>query len=84
MRPDALVANVDALSRVLPHQSLPLETLCEWAVEWIRADGRLLNKPNTWGDMIACAEHLIAAGVVDQVPPLDGLFDASLVAEPRP
>ncbi len=30
------------------------------------------------------AEHLIAAGVVDQVPPLDGLFDASLVAEPRP
>ncbi len=46
--PDALVANVDALSRVLPHQSLPLETLCEWAVEWIRADGRLLNKPTKY------------------------------------
>ncbi len=46
--PDALVANVERLSRVLPHQSLPLETLCEWAVEWIRADGRLLNKPTKY------------------------------------
>lgn len=46
--PDALVANVDALSRMLPHQSLPLDTLCEWAVEWIRADGRLLNKPTKY------------------------------------
>lgn len=46
--PDALVANVDLLSRELPHQSLPLDTLCEWAVEWIRADGRLLNKPTKY------------------------------------
>jgi nucleoside-diphosphate-sugar epimerase len=46
--PDALVANVDALSRLLPHQSLPLNTLCEWAVEWIRGNGRLLNKPTKY------------------------------------
>jgi len=46
--PDALVANVDRLAQVLPHQTLPLDTLCEWAVEWIRADGRLLNKPTKY------------------------------------
>jgi oligopeptidase B len=28
-------------------------------------DGKLLAKPNTFGDMIACAEHLVATGVVD-------------------
>jgi len=28
-------------------------------------DGKLLAKPNTFGDMIACAEHLVADGVVD-------------------
>jgi oligopeptidase B len=28
-------------------------------------DGKLLAKPNTFGDMIACAEHLTATGVVD-------------------
>ena len=28
-------------------------------------DGKLLTKPNTFGDMIASAEHLIATGVVD-------------------
>lgn len=42
---DALVANVDLLARLLPHDALPLETLCTWAVEWIRSDGRLLGKP---------------------------------------
>jgi hypothetical protein len=24
---------------------LPLDTLCAWAVSWIRGNGRLLNKP---------------------------------------
>ena len=28
-------------------------------------DGKLLAKPNTFGDMIACGEHLISEGVVD-------------------
>jgi oligopeptidase B len=28
-------------------------------------DGKLLAKPNTFGDMIACAEHLVATGVID-------------------
>jgi len=41
----ALVANVDALARAMPYVPLPLETLCGQAVEWIRAGGRLLNKP---------------------------------------
>ncbi len=41
----ALIANVDALSGVLPYEGLPLDTLCAHAVAWIRADGRLLNKP---------------------------------------
>jgi nucleoside-diphosphate-sugar epimerase len=41
----ALVANVTALHAALPYDALPLETLCAWAVAWIRANGRLLNKP---------------------------------------
>ncbi len=41
----ALVANVDALSTMMPQVAMPLETLCGLAVEWIRANGRLLNKP---------------------------------------
>ena len=41
----ALIANVNALHASLPYTALPLETLCAWAVAWIRADGRLLNKP---------------------------------------
>lgn len=42
---DALIANIDQLTARLPHTALPLDTLCEWAVRWIRAGGRLLNKP---------------------------------------
>jgi len=42
---DALIANIDRLSARLPHTALPLDTLCDWAVRWIRAGGRLLNKP---------------------------------------
>lgn len=41
----ALVANIDALARSMPYEAMPLETLCGLAVEWIRAGGRLLNKP---------------------------------------
>jgi nucleoside-diphosphate-sugar epimerase len=42
---EALVANVDRLHDVLPHTPLDLDTLCAWAVAWLRQDGRLLNKP---------------------------------------
>lgn len=41
----ALVANVDRLHEYLPYSPLPLDTLCEWAVGWIRGGGRLLSKP---------------------------------------
>jgi nucleoside-diphosphate-sugar epimerase len=42
---DALVANVDALSATMPHDALPLDTLCAWAVAWIAGGGTLRNKP---------------------------------------
>lgn len=42
---ESLVANVTRLDEQLPHTPLPLDTLCAWAVSWIRNDGRLLNKP---------------------------------------
>ena len=42
---DALIANIDRLSERLPYTALPLDTLCAWAVRWIRHGGRLLNKP---------------------------------------
>jgi nucleoside-diphosphate-sugar epimerase len=41
----SLIANVSRLHDVLPYTALPLDTLCAWAVAWIRQDGRLLNKP---------------------------------------
>ena len=44
-RDDALIANTDRLMERLPYTALPLDTLCAWAVRWIRGDGRLLNKP---------------------------------------
>lgn len=42
---DALTANVDTLNARLPYHALPLDTLCAWAVTWIKSNGRLLNKP---------------------------------------
>ncbi|MES2524679.1 MAG: NAD(P)-dependent oxidoreductase [Gemmatimonadota bacterium] len=44
-REDALVANVDALGSVLPYEGVRVETLCAWAVGWIRQGGALLGKP---------------------------------------
>jgi len=43
--PEALLANTDSLRARLPFAPLPLDTLCAWAVSWIRGNGRLLNKP---------------------------------------
>lgn len=42
---DALIGNVDRLAEYLPYTPLPLDTLCAWAVAWIRQGGRLLSKP---------------------------------------
>ena len=42
---DALIANIDRLTAQLPSAALPLDTLCAWAVHWIRGGGRLLHKP---------------------------------------
>lgn len=42
---DALIANTGRLADQLPYHALPLDTLCDWAVRWIRGGGRLLNKP---------------------------------------
>ena len=42
---DALLANIDRLHERMPHAALSLETLCAWAVQWIRDGGRLLHKP---------------------------------------
>jgi hypothetical protein len=44
-QPDALIGNVDRLAEYLPYTALPLDTLCAWAVQWIRNGGRLLSKP---------------------------------------
>lgn len=45
---DALVANVDALHARLPHEALPLDALCAWAVAWVRGGGRLLDRPTKY------------------------------------
>lgn len=42
---ESLVANVSRLDACLPYTALPLDTLCAWAIAWIRQEGRLLNKP---------------------------------------
>jgi nucleoside-diphosphate-sugar epimerase len=44
-QPDALIGNVDRLAEHLSYTALPLDTLCAWAVQWIRSGGRLLSKP---------------------------------------
>jgi len=44
-QPDALIGNVDRLQEYLPYTALPIDTLCAWAVAWIRGGGRLLSKP---------------------------------------
>lgn len=46
--PDALVASVDALHARLPHEALPVDALCAWAVAWVRGGGRLLDRPTKY------------------------------------
>lgn len=42
---DALIANVDALTKAMPYDGMPLDWLLQWTVDWIRGGGRLLDKP---------------------------------------
>ncbi len=44
----ALSANTSRLAECLPFGALPLDTLCAWAVAWIRGNGKLLNKPTSF------------------------------------
>ncbi len=42
---DALVVNVDTLTRVLPYHGMSLDTLIAHSAQWVARGGRLLNKP---------------------------------------
>jgi hypothetical protein len=42
---DALLVNIDAITRALPYVGMPLETLIEHSARWVARGGRLLNKP---------------------------------------
>jgi nucleoside-diphosphate-sugar epimerase len=44
-RKDALIANTARLTELLPHTPVPLDTLCAWAVQWLRGNGRVLSAP---------------------------------------
>jgi nucleoside-diphosphate-sugar epimerase len=46
--PDALLANVDRLTALLPHEAMPPDQVCAWAVAWIRQGGLLLGKPTKY------------------------------------
>lgn len=46
--PQALVANIDALDRLLPYQPLPLDDLLDWTAQWIRTGQPLLGKPTKY------------------------------------
>ncbi|MEP6836224.1 MAG: epimerase [Gemmatimonas sp.] len=43
--PDALLANTNALRATLPYDALPIETLCDWAADWVTAGNHVLSKP---------------------------------------
>ena len=43
--PDVLLANTTLLRETLPYDAMPLETLCDWAAEWVQAGSEVLSKP---------------------------------------
>lgn len=43
--PDTLLANTDLLKEMLPHDAMPVRTLCEWAARWVQSGQQLLSKP---------------------------------------
>jgi nucleoside-diphosphate-sugar epimerase len=47
-RPDALLSNSARMRELLDDPLLPVETLLDWVVAWIRRGGRLLGKPTSF------------------------------------
>ena len=45
---DLLLANTDKLQQLMPFDGLPLNTLCDWASEWVQSGAELLNKPTKY------------------------------------
>jgi len=43
---DLLLANTEKLQQLLPHDLLPLETLCDWAAEWVEIGWISLEQTN--------------------------------------
>ena len=43
--PDVLLANTTRLQEALPCDAMPLETLCDWAADWVQAGNHILSKP---------------------------------------
>ena len=48
--PDVLLANTDALRRTLAYDALPLDTLCQWAADWVQCGYRVLGKPTKFDE----------------------------------
>ncbi|MEO7997201.1 MAG: epimerase [Gemmatimonadaceae bacterium] len=43
--PDVLLANTAQLQQTLPYDGLSLETLCDWAADWVHSGQHVLSKP---------------------------------------
>ena len=43
--PDVLLANTARLHEVLPYDAMPLDTLCDWAADWVQAGNHTLSTP---------------------------------------
>lgn len=46
--PDALLSNASRMTGVWQEPLLPVETLLDWVAAWVRAGGRLLDKPTNF------------------------------------
>ncbi|MEP6763585.1 MAG: NAD-dependent epimerase/dehydratase family protein [Gemmatimonadaceae bacterium] len=47
-RGDLLLANTDRVQNIMPYNGLALETLCDWAADWVHSGSELLNKPTKY------------------------------------
>lgn len=43
--PDVLLANTARLQNVLPYDGMSLDTLCDWAADWVQAGNHILSRP---------------------------------------